>query len=622
MKTLLIDLETYSEAELAKTGVYRYATDQTFEIMLLAYSIDNGEVKCVDLTKEELPQQIRNAILDPAVTKIAHNAQFERVCLTQYLKTRLEPREWVCTMVWASELGLPRSLDYLSNYLKLAEVKDRTGKALITRFAKPYRGKRVRAIDEPDLWQKFIDYCIQDVKTEVAVYKRLFRQWLPKEEWELYALDQDINDRGIGVDVELAKTAIEIDTTNRQKIRAKLENITGLANPNSIQQMSEWVRDKGVKLPNLLKGTVEEAVNSDRLPLEVKQALSLRLAMSNTSTKKYEAMIKSETDGRIHGILQFYGAARTGRWAGRIVQVQNLPRGNADSALRKRLGDKDKTLTSEELKSLIRTALIAKQGCEFVVSDFSAIEARVLAWLADEQWALEAFAAGEDIYKATAASMYHTTVDKVDKEMRSRGKIATLALGYQGSVGALTRMGAEDMGITKDEQYNIMTSWRKANNNIVRFWAKVEAAAKRAIMTKSTVSVDAVNFTFDGETMFIQLPSGRSLAYQRAKIKDGSITYQEKTTGVAFETVETYGGKLTENIVQAVARDVLANAMINIDCMGYDIVAHIHDEVLVEAPKGTLTVEELNDLMTIGPKWADGLPLNAEGFISEYYKKG
>ena len=625
MKTLVCDIETYSSVDLKKSGVYRYTDDTAFSVLLFAYSINGQPVKIIDLTKGELPSNLVSALVDPDVIKWAHNAQFERVCLSKHLCQKLDPRQWRCSMVYAAELGLPQSLDQLARYLIVDQQKDKSGARLIAKFTRP--AKLDELSDYADDWEKFKEYCKQDVRTEIAIIDKLSKYSILESEWELYALDQKINDYGIGVDLELIKSAVKIVEDRQSEAIAKLKLITELENPNSVAQLTQWLKEQGVNLNSLDKKTCAELLEKD-LPLKARQALELRQAISNTSVKKYQAMCECIcSDGRIHGTTQFYGASRTGRWAGRLVQVQNLPRnklvGKELDLARELVKKEDPSITFDTLKSLIRTALIADSPLSsFLISDFSAIEARVLAWIAGEQWVLDTFADHGKIYEATAAKMYKCDIDEVDSAMRSKGKVAVLACGYGGGVNALK---AFNDTLTEPEMKKIVYQWRDTNKNIVRLWEKVDKAANSAVSgIKSTVG--PLTFEKIDNILFITLPNGRRLAYQNAKISNEGLTYEGQGASVAFTKQWTWGGKLVENITQAIARDILAEALLNLDTLGYKIVLHVHDEVVVENPDRvvnfTRKIDEILSIMSISPLWAEGLPLKAEGFKSKYYSKG
>lgn len=637
MKTLNIDIETKSGNEI-KYGVRKYVDSFDFEILLFAYSIDGGEVEVVDFTKGiDVPLEVNLALTDPSVTKIAFNASFERTCISRAMGRPLPPEQWRDTMIWGMELGLPASLEQMAKYLKVPQQKDTEGKRLIRKYCIPKKdGSFCEEYDSED-WELFKSYVAQDVRTEMSIAEELAPYPIADSEWELWSLDQNINDRGVGIDMDLVRAALLLDEETSAAAKEQLKTLTGLDNPNSVMQLKKWLGEQGLQVQSLGKEQVTEILADAETPNLVREALLLRQATSNASIKKYD-MLNNATcrDDRIHGILQFYGATRTGRWAGRLLQVQNLPRGslkphelatardfvkaNDMEALDMIWGD-----VPEVLKSLIRSALIPSDGHEFIVSDFSAIEARVIAWLAGETWVLDTFREGHDIYKATANQMFHLGgVDKVDKAMRQRGKVATLALGYQGGTGALQAMGALKMGIKEDELQGLVNAWRTANPNIVKFWRRVEAAAKRALEFGTKVSLRGTGISFYVRDTFLMigLPNGRSIAYANATLEDGRIRYEGKSmTSSTFQKLDTYGGKLVENIVQATARDVLAESMLRLEKLGYKIVAHVHDEVIIDVPKGITNIDEINEQMAINPEWTEGLPLAAAGFRSDFYMK-
>ena len=637
MKTLNIDIETRSSIAI-KFGVRKYADSKDFKILLFAYSIDHGEIEVVDFANgEQLPTEISKALINPNVKKSAFNAAFERTCIAKSHSEAMPPEQWRDTMIWGMELGLPASLEQMAKYLKVPQQKDTEGKRLIRKFCIPRKdGTFCEDFDSKD-WELFKSYVKQDVRTELSIADELEAYPIAESEWELWALDQRINDRGIGVDMDLVHAALSLDEETSVLAKEKLQELTGLDNPNSVMQLKKWLATQGLEVASLGKEQVTEILDDSQTPQIVREALLLRQATSNASIKKYDMLDNATcSDERIHGILQFYGASRTGRWAGRLLQVQNLPRGSlkpyelADA--REFVKNKDIEALDmiwgdvpNVLKSLIRSSLIPSEGNEFIVSDFSAIEARVIAWLAGEEWVLETFRTGHDIYKATANQMFSLGgVDKVDKSMRQRGKVATLALGYQGGTGALKAMGALKMGIEEDELQGLVNAWRKANPHIVRFWKRVEAAAKRALEFGTRVGLrdTGISFYVQDHFLMIELPNGRSIAYTNARLEEGRIRYEGKSMASStFQTLDTYGGKLVENIVQATARDVLGESMIRLEKLGYKIVAHVHDEVILDVPKGTSNIDEINKLMAINPEWAEGLPLAAAGFRSDFYMK-
>lgn len=639
MRHLNIDIETYSSNDI-KNGVYKYADAEDFEILLFAYSVDGGEVECLDLTKQDLPDDIREMLFDKEVRKHAFNAQFERVCLSRYLgvPSYLDPSQWQCTMVLAQELGLPSSLERCANYLNLAQEKDAAGKNLIKYFSIPCKptkvnGGRTRNLPEhdPEKWQMFIDYCVQDVVVEMAIAEKLEAIPVNEREWDYYACDQRINDRGVELDTELVESALYCKDLKMESLSKELKDITGLDNPNSRAQLLPWLKEKGYSASALTKSDVENEIKS--ADGELKRVLELKLQTAMSSLKKYEAMERAMcSDNRVHGLLQFYGASRTGRWAGRVVQVQNLARNylsdldDARNFVKKRDIDAVEILydsLNDTLKQLIRTALIAKDGAEFYVSDFSAIEARVIAWFAGEKWRLEVFATHGKIYEASASQMFGIPIEEVDKGLRQKGKIAELALGYQGGPGALKQMGALNMGLEEGELQGLVDDWRRANPNIVQFWKDVQRAATKALKTRRPIKLGKLTFNYRKGFLLIKLPSGRNLAYARAKVESGDygdkISYEGQGDKAYFTKQETYGGKLVENIVQATARDILAEALLRIEEAGHDVVFHVHDEAIIEG--AGMTIEEVNNLMAQAPDWAEGLPLNSEGYVTKYYMK-
>ncbi|MFG5564205.1 DNA polymerase [Enterococcus faecalis] len=652
MKTLNIDIETYSDEDLTKVGVYKYADSPNFEILLFAYSVDGQPVECVDLTVNVIPDEIAVALTDKNVLKIAFNAQFERVCLSRYLGIPyyLDPSQWHCTMVHANELGLLASLGQCAKYLNIEQQKDTRGTQLINFFSKPCKptkknGMRTRNLPEhdPEKWQTFIEYCIQDVNVEMAIANKLNRFPVPESEWELYTLDQRINDRGAEIDHELATAAIDIMADLSEAGLNEMKKLTGLENPNSLAQLKKWLEEQGTPFEKLGKEVVLKALALGNLPENVAEVLKLRLSLSNSSTKKYLMMDNARcSDNRIHGILQFYGANRTGRWAGRLLQVQNLPRNYLSEIDFARQLVKEKDVEGIELmyedvpdtlKQLIRTGLVAKEGHRFIVSDFSAIEARVIAWYAKQDWVLEVFRTHGKIYEATAAQMFHLG-DVADydwkshegKDMRQRGKVATLALGYQGGPGALKAMGALENGIEEHELQDIVDRWRTANKRIKNFWHETQKAVIDCLQNGGIKKGPrGLKFYKKAGFLFIQLPSGRKLAYAKAHLEQGdygpAVFYEGQGDKVMFTKQQTYGGKLVENIVQATARDVLAEAMLRLEREGYPIVFHVHDEAVAEVPDGEKSIEEMNEIMSVVPEWAEGLPLNAEGFETKYYMK-
>lgn len=639
MRHLNIDIETYSSNDI-KDGVYKYVDAPDFEVLLFAYSLDGGPVECIDLTRQNLPFEIQKAIFADDVRKSAFNAQFERVCLSKHFGAPyyLDPSQWRCTMVHAQELGLPSSLERCASYLNLAQEKDTAGKNLIKYFSVPCKptkanGGRTRNLPEhdPEKWQMFIDYCKQDVVVEMAIAERLSVLPVADREWDFYTADQRINDRGVALDAELVESALYCKDVKMDMLFDELRSTTGLDNPNSRAQLLPWLKTHGYSASGLTKADVQKELKT--ASGELKRVLELKLQTAMSSLKKYEAMERAMcSDGRVHGLLQFYGASRTGRWAGRVVQVQNLARNylkdldDARNYVKARDIDAVEILydsLNDTLKQLVRTAFVAEGDKEFYVSDFSAIEARVIAWYAKEQWRLEVFSTHGKIYEASASQIFHIPIEDVDKELRQKGKIAELALGYQGGPGALKQMGALEMGVAEDELQSLVDDWRRANPGIVQFWKDVQTAAVKALRTKAVIKLGRLRFKYSKGFLLIQLPSGRQLAYARAKLEDGDygpkLTYEGQGDKAYFTKQETYGGKLVENIVQATARDILAEAILRLEKNGYPVVFHVHDECIVEARD--TTIETINELMAQAPDWADGLPLNSEGYVTKYYKK-
>lgn len=644
MSLLAIDIETYSDIDLTKCGVYAYSDSPNFEILLFAYAFDDEETQVVDLAcGEHLPERVLSALEDPAVTKTAFNAAFERTCLSKFLGHRLSPEGWQCTAVQSAMLALPLSLDGVGEVLDIERKKLKEGADLLRFFSMPCKATKAnggrtrnRPSDAPEKWEKFKEYCIRDVDAEREIRQKLRKFPIPPSEMELYRLDQEINDRGIKVDRELVSQAVQCDNEFREHTTARAYELTGLENPNSIPQVKDWLADRGVVVESLDKKAIRHLLTD--ADGEVLEVLKLRLLMAKTSVKKYEAIQRSVCrDGRVHGLLQFYGANRTGRWAGRLVQVQNLPQNHIpDLALARSLvkrGEFEQVdmlydSTPGVLSELIRTAFVPKRGSRFIVADFSAIEARVLAWLSGEEWRLDTFSQGGDIYCASASKMFGVPVVKhgINGELRQKGKIAELALGYGGSVGALTSMGALDMGLAEDELQPLVTQWRTANPHITKYWWDIDAAAVKAVRERVSVRVGSVCFSVRSGILFVTLPSGRNLAYVKPRLEKNrfdrdSLTYEGIGESKKWLRIETYGPKLTENIVQATARDLLALAMLRLRDAGFQIVMHIHDEAVVEVPIGQSSVDEVCGIMSQAPEWATGLPLRADGYECEFYKK-
>ena len=645
MQTLSIDLETYSDQPLAKTGVYRYVESPNFEILLFAYSVDGGSVQQIDLAcGEKIPSEILSALEDETVTKWAFNANFERICLSRFLGyptgDYLEPGSWKCSMIWAAYMGLPLSLEGVGAVLGLEKQKLTEGKDLIKYFCQPCaptksNGQRTRNLPKhsPDKWLAFKKYNIRDVETEMSIQARLLKYPVPDSVWEEYHLDQEINDRGVGLDMELVRQAIQMDGRSRSELTQAMKELTSLDNPNSVQQMKQWLADNGVETDTLGKKAVAELLKT--APPELQKVLTLRQQLAKSSVKKYQAMETAVcADGRARGMFQFYGANRTGRWAGRIIQMQNLPQNHLDDLSEARglvrAGNFDALEMLYEdvpdtLSQLIRTAFVPQENRKFIVADFSAIEARVIAWLAGEKWRQDVFAEGKDIYCASASQMFGVPVEKhgVNGHLRQKGKIAELALGYGGSVGALKAMGALEMGLQEDELPALVSAWRQANPKIAQFWWAVDRAVMDAVTRKTTTKTHGIIFSARNGMLFITLPSGRSLAYVKPKIgtnKFGGdcITYEGVGGTKKWERLDSYGPKFVENIVQATSRDILCYAMRTLRCCS--IVMHIHDEVVIEADR-RMSLQAVCEQMGRTPPWAKGLRLRADGYETDFYKK-
>ncbi len=645
MESLLsMDIECFSDVDLIKCGVYAYADSPAFEILLFAYSFDGGETQIIDLAQgEKLPAEVEDAIFDVSVTKTAYNANFERTCLSKYFGRYIPPESWHCSAVQAAMLALPRSLEDVGRVLGLDEQKMKEGKELIRYFCVPCKptkanGGRTRNLPchAPEKWELFKTYCKRDVDVEKAIRRKLHNFPIPESEMELYRLDQRINDRGVLVDMGLVKQAIACERLHKEVVTKRAYELTGLENPNSVAQLKGWLGDKGMEAESLSKKAVADMIaETDG---EVEELLRLRLLMAKTSVKKYEAMERSVcSDGRVHGLLQFYGANRTGRFAGRLVQIQNLPQNHLpdlelarDLVKQGRFEDIELLYdsTPNVLSELIRTAFIPKPGCRFVVADFSAIEARVLAWLSGEQWRLDVFTSHGKIYEASASSMFHVPMEEITKgsPLRQKGKLAELGLGFGGAAGALISMGALDMGLTEDELPPLVAAWRKANPHITQFWWDVDAAAVKAVTEKQKTKVGKIIFEYKSGILFITLPSGRKLSYVKPRMavnrfgRDG-LTYEGISENKKWSRIETYGPKLVENIVQGTARDLLAEAMLRVEKKGYPIVMHCHDEIIAEVPEGSGSVDEMCEIMAVQPKWAAGLPLRADGYSCSFYQK-
>ena len=643
-RKLHVDIETYSSQPLPKCGVYRYSQSSDFQILIVTYGYDNEELITIDLAcGESLPAGFLSALEDPTVLKVAHNAQFERVCFSRYLGHWLDPHQWRCSMIMANYLTLPGKLADVAIALNLAERKMEEGKDLIRFFSVPCKatkanGGRTRNLpgDAPDKWELYKKYNRQDVETERAVVRALEKYPLPQLEWDLYALDQIINDWGVRIDKQLVRSALIVDSEFTRKAYQRAQEITGLENPSSVVQLKAWLADQDMPMETLAKKVVQEkAKDADGI---VGELLRLRLELSKTSVKKYEAMARTVCkDGRVHGVTQFYGASRTGRWAGRLVQLQNVPQNHlpdldeAKEVVKKGDAELVEMLygsVPNTLSELIRTALIPREGCRFLVADFSAIEARTLAWLAGEEWVLEEFRGKGKIYEATAARMYHIPVETIVKgnpnyEYRQKGKQATLACGYGGGVGAMKNMGAT---MPDEELQDIVEAWRAANTHIVNYWAAMERTARRVADEHITLQCGKAILYWKDSNMFMRLPSGRDLCYQgicytKNRFGNSSLGYYMPNGTGKMELTETFGGKLVENLTQAVARDILANSMLALEAAGYHIVFHVHDEVILEVPYGQGSLEDACRIMGIPPSWAPDLPLRADGDELSYYRK-
>ena len=661
MKTLSIDIETYSSTPLQKSGVYRYVEDPDFEILLFGYSVDGAAVQVVDLTSDKnIPKDVLDALIDDQVIKWAFNANFERICLSEHLKRMgisldpfcdnhplsnepsryLNPESWRCSMIWAATMGLPLSLEGVGAVLGLEKQKLTEGKELIKFFCQPCtptksNGQRTRNFPyhAPDKWAAFKRYNIRDVETEMSIQNRLQKFPVPDFVWDEYHIDQEINDRGVALDLPLVRQAIDMDARSRSELTEAMRHLTELENPNSVQQMKQWLSDNGLEVDSLGKKAVAELIKT--APPDLQRVLMLRQQLAKSSIRKYQSMINAVcADGRARGMFQFYGASRTGRWAGRLIQLQNLPQNHlsdlAEARALVRSGDYDSVeLLYEDvpdtLSQLIRTAFVPKTGYKFIVSDFSAIEARVIAWMAGESWRQEVFAKGGDIYCASASQMFKVPVEKhgINGHLRQKGKIAELALGYGGSVGALKAMGALEIGLSEEELPQLVDAWRQSNLNIVKLWWDVDRAAMEAVKFHHSTKTHGILFSYRSGMLFITLPSGRNLAYVKPKIgtnKFGGecITYEGVGGTKKWERLDSYGPKFVENIVQATSRDILCYAMKTLRCCG--IVMHIHDELVIEADP-RMSLEAVCEQMGRTPPWAKGLQLRADGYETEFYKK-
>ena len=645
MKTLSIDIETYSGTDLNKCGVYKYAEDPDFEILLFGYAVDGGEVQVVDLTLgDTIPDDVLSALEDEKVIKTAFNANFERVCLSRFLGYRtgeyLEPESWHCTMVWSAYMGFPLSLQGVGAVLKLDKQKLTEGKDLIKYFCSPCvatksNGGRTRNLpkDAPEKWELFKSYNKRDVEVEMAIQERLSKFPVPEEVWDEYPLDQEINDRGVRLDLELVDSAIAMDAETKESLISAMKDITELDNPNSVSQMKDWLLENGIETDTLGKKAVAELIKD--ADGDLKDALVLRQQLAKSSIKKYQAMVNAVCrDGRVRGCFQFYGANRTGRWAGRLIQLQNLPQNHLPDLKEARELVKGRNSEAvdllyedipDTLSQLIRTAFIPEEGKAFLVADFSAIEARVIAWFAGESWRQQVFESGGDIYCASASQMFKVPVEKhgINGHLRQKGKIAELALGYGGSVGALKAMGAIEMGLTEEELPYLVSAWRSSNPNIVKFWWDVDRAVKTAVKKKTTAVTHGLRFFYQSGILFIELPSGRTLSYIKPQIGENQfggecVTYEGVGGTKKWERLESYGPKFVENIVQATSRDILCYAMKTLrNC---NIVMHVHDELVIEAdPK--MSLQAVCEQMGRTPPWAEGLKLRADGYSCSFYQK-
>lgn len=661
MKSISIDIETYSSVDLSKSGVYKYAESEDFEVLLFSYAVDDGDVKTIDLAQGEIiPSDIIEAMIDEKVIKWAFNSQFERVCLSRYLSDKghllnpfidnhslsnslsryLSPQSWKCTMIWSAMLGLPMSLDGVGKVLGLEKKKLDEGKTLIKYFSMPCKptksnGNRSRNFFYHDLekWKAFISYNIRDVEVEIEIKRKLSKLPIQDRFWDEFYLDQEINDRGILIDPAFVKSAISINEKVKEELISELKEITQLENPNSVIQMREWLKDEGLEMDSLGKKEVSKAIGKINGKLE--RVLKLRQKISKSSVKKYTAMmIASCLDYRERGMFRFYGANRTGRFAGRLVQLQNLPQNHLNDLEEVRALVKQDNLEALELiyddipdvlSQLIRTSFVPSKGKKFIVADFAAIEARVLAWLAGEDWRMKVFEQGKDIYCSSASKMFQVPVEKhgVNAHLRQKGKIAELALGYGGSVGALKAMGAIDMGIREEELKPLVDAWRNSNENIIGLWWSVDRAVKECIKQRTTTQTHGIKFSYKSGFLFITLPSGRRLSYVKPRIGENqfggeSVTYEGVGSTKKWERIESYGPKFVENIIQAISRDLLVYAMLQLRCC--NIVAHVHDEIIIEAQK-EMSVEEICKQMAKTPSWAKDLILRADGYECDFYKK-
>ena len=642
MNSIEIDIETYSDVDLSKCGVYKYSSSPNFEILLFGFSVDGGEVEVVDVAcGEEIPADILAALSDESVIKWAFNAMFERVCLSNYLGEWLEPESWKCSMVWSATLGLPLSLENVGAVLGLEKQKLSEGKDLIRYFCVPCKptkanSGRTRNLPEHDRekWGRFKAYNLRDVEAEMQIQHKLARFPVPDFVWEEYRQDQEINDRGIGVDMEMVAKAIAMDGRSKSELSAAMQELTELENPNSVQQMKQWLSENGMETDSLDKKAVAELLKTAPEPLG--EALALRQQLAKSSVKKYQAMENAVcADRRAHGMFQFYGANRTGRFSGRIIQLQNLPQNHIPDLAQARelvkAGDFDALAMLYEdipdtLSQLIRTAFVPQDGRKFIVADFSAIEARVIAWIAGEQWRLKVFEGGGDIYCASASQMFHVPVEKhgVNGHLRQKGKIAELALGYGGAAGALVSMGALEMGLAEEELQPLVSAWRDSNPSITEFWWAVDRAVKECIKKRVSTETHGIRFDYQSGMLFITLFSGRRLAYVKPRIGENrfggeSVTYMGVGGTKKWERLESYGPKFVENIVQAVSRDILCYAMRTLRTCS--IVAHVHDEIIIEADR-RMSLPAVCEQMGRTPPWAKGLLLRADGYECDFYQHG
>ena len=645
IKTLSIDLESFSDVDLSKCGVYRYVESPAFEILLFGVSVNGGDVAVYDLANvDEIPDEILSALTDNSVIKWAFNASFERVCLSKHLGLPngeyLDPQSWRCSMIWSAYMGLPLSLAGAGAVLGLPEQKLKEGKELIKYFCVPCaaikaNGGRTRNLPEhaPEKWAQFKAYNKRDVEVEMSIQDKLSKFPVPDFVWEEYVLDQRINDRGIALDMAVVDNAIGFDERSKALLSAKMQELTTLENPNSVQQMKQWLSENGLETDTLGKKAISELLKTASPQLA--EVLELRQQLAKSSVKKYQAMKNAVcSDGRARGMFQFYGANRSGRWAGRLIQLQNLPQNHISDLEQARELVKSGDYTAMEmlyddipdtLSQLIRTAFVPKAGMKFIVSDFSAIEARVLSWLAGEDWRLDVFKAGKDIYCASASQMFRVPVEKhgVNGHLRQKGKIAELALGYGGSVGALKAMGALEMGLSEDELQPLVDMWRNSNPNIVQFWWEVDRCVKQTVKERIPTETHGIRFSYQSGMLFITLPSGRRLSYVKPRISENkfggeSVTYEGIGATKKWERIESYGPKFVENIVQAISRDILCYAMRTL--RSYRICGHVHDELIIECPLDT-NVSEICEMMGRTPPWAVGLPLRADGYECNFYKK-